>query len=217
MIELSRRRLLFSVYLSAIAGFVDSIGFLSIGGYFLSFMSGNTTRLGVEAGMLNYHSAFTIAGIVGLFIVGVIVGSLAGKKAVGHGRDAVLLIVTSFLLLSAGAFFLSRNLYSLALAVLAMGAINTVYDADLNGEYGFTFVTGALVRSGKRMASHILGESKWEWVPYLLLWGGLASGAVLGAVMMHVSVVYRLILAASFTALGILVSRAENKRSSVAS
>ncbi len=212
MVELSRRRLLFSVYLSAIAGFVDSIGFLSIGGYFLSFMSGNTTRLGVEAGKLDYLSALTISGIVGLFIIGVITGSIAGKKAGRNGRNMVLLIVTILLLLSAGAIHLSRNLYCLAFAVMAMGAINTVYDADLSGEYGFTFVTGALVRSGKRMAAQILGESRWEWVPYLLLWGGLAGGATLGAVMMNVSVVYRLVLAASLTALGILVSHSETDK-----
>lgn len=34
-----------AIYLSSITGFVDTIGFMYLGGYFLSFMSGNTTRL----------------------------------------------------------------------------------------------------------------------------------------------------------------------------
>ena len=41
-----RRHLAFA--LAARAGFVDAVGYLSADQYFVSFMSGNTTRLGVE-------------------------------------------------------------------------------------------------------------------------------------------------------------------------
>ncbi|MDB5521663.1 MAG: hypothetical protein JWQ82_1260, partial [Tardiphaga sp.] len=34
--------------LSGLAGYIDTIGFISLGGFFVSFMSGNTTRLGIE-------------------------------------------------------------------------------------------------------------------------------------------------------------------------
>lgn len=40
-----RRRL--AVALAGLAGFVDAIRTISAGGFFVSFMSGNTTRLGV--------------------------------------------------------------------------------------------------------------------------------------------------------------------------
>jgi len=46
-----RSRRQFAIALSGLAGFVDSVGFLSAGGYFVSFMSGNTTRLGVSLGI----------------------------------------------------------------------------------------------------------------------------------------------------------------------
>jgi uncharacterized membrane protein YoaK (UPF0700 family) len=47
MIRLQTRARLFAICLSAIAGFVDAVGYMQSGGFFVSFMSGNTTRLGV--------------------------------------------------------------------------------------------------------------------------------------------------------------------------
>ena len=43
--------------LSALAGFVDAIGFIGSGGFFVSFMSGNSTRLGVGAATASSHAA----------------------------------------------------------------------------------------------------------------------------------------------------------------
>src|SRR5260370_17144070 len=44
----SRRNVTLACALSALAGYVDGIGFLHLGGLFVSFMSGNSTRMGVS-------------------------------------------------------------------------------------------------------------------------------------------------------------------------
>ena len=56
MIQYDRNRRRFAVALAALAGCVDAIGFLSANGYFVSFMSGNTTRLGVALGTAPWHA-----------------------------------------------------------------------------------------------------------------------------------------------------------------
>ena len=43
--------------LSALAGYVDGIGFIHLGGLFVSFMSGNSTRLGVMIAEMNWPKA----------------------------------------------------------------------------------------------------------------------------------------------------------------
>jgi uncharacterized membrane protein YoaK (UPF0700 family) len=41
----SRRNVALACALSALAGYVDGIGYLHLGGLFVSFMSGNSTRM----------------------------------------------------------------------------------------------------------------------------------------------------------------------------
>ena len=71
----ARQRL--ALGLAGLAGLVDAAGLVVAGGYFTSFMSGNTTRLGVE---LVEHPALTLAplGLIGCFLIGVIAGAQAG-------------------------------------------------------------------------------------------------------------------------------------------
>ena len=45
---LSRRQALLAAGLTATAGFVDGLAFIHLGGYFVSFMSGNSTRAGSD-------------------------------------------------------------------------------------------------------------------------------------------------------------------------
>src|ERR1700688_106891 len=66
----SRRNILLACALSALAGYVDAIGFLHLGGVFVSFMSGNSTRMGVGLAKGQWLSAAEAFGVIALFVIG---------------------------------------------------------------------------------------------------------------------------------------------------
>lgn len=56
--------------LSGLAGLIDAIGFLIAQGYFVSFMSGNTTQFGVNM-LAGVQHVLLPAGLIACFLSGV--------------------------------------------------------------------------------------------------------------------------------------------------
>ena len=169
--------------LSALAGYVDAIGFLTLGGFFVSFMSGNSTRFGVAVATGQWDMAARALGLIGLFVVGVVLGSTVARRA-GEGRRSVVLGLEAVLLaVGAGLLSAGRPLLGMVPVVLAMGVENTVFQKGGDVRVGLTYMTGTLVRVGQRIATALHGGARWDWVPFLLLWIGLAAGGALGALM----------------------------------
>lgn len=175
-----RSRRLLAVAAAALAGFVDAAGFLSADRYFVSFMSGNTTRLGVDLASDPSVALVPLLLIVG-FVAGVTGGAVLAARA-GKRRKTVVLATVALLL---GAAALAHALHAkaamLALLVLAMGALNNTFQRDGEVAVGLTYMTGALVRMGQGLAARLLGTGGTGWSAWLLLWLGLACGSVLGA------------------------------------
>ena len=95
----SRRNIALACALSALAGYVDGIGYLQLGGLFVSFMSGNSTRMGVAIAHGHWQTAAEALGLIVLFVIGAAVGSLIVLRA--HRQPLVLL--AEALLLGAAA------------------------------------------------------------------------------------------------------------------
>ncbi len=165
---------------SGVAGYVDAVGFLLTGGFFVSFMSGNTTRLAIGVARGSAAAGFA-AGLIALFVGGVVLGTLAGRWRPARRHAVVLLLVT--LLLAAAALVDAAGGGRLAVIpmVLAMGAENTVFAEDGEVRIGLTYMTGTLVKLGKRLTVALLGGDRFGWLPYLVLWSGLLAGAIAGA------------------------------------
>lgn len=169
-----------AVCLAILAGYIDAIGFLGMGGFFVSFMSGNSTRFGVGIAGGVADVALIAGGLILCFVGGVILGSVAGRLGSPRMRmRTVLLLVAALLTLAAAGPF--GAVATMAFLAAAMGAENTVFERDNEVSIGLTYMTGTLVRLGQNLTATLFGGPAFGWVRYLALWGGLAAGTVAGA------------------------------------
>jgi uncharacterized membrane protein YoaK (UPF0700 family) len=177
----SRRDVALACALSALAGYVDGIGFIHLGGLFVSFMSGNSTRMGVSLAGGHWQDAAQAFGLIALFVAGSALGSLIVLGR-GASRQSWILLVEA-LLLAAAALCHGFGFPQAAVAaiVLAMGLENAVFQIEGGAGLGLTYVTGALVKAGQLIAAALSGGARWGWVPNLLLWAALVTGALCGA------------------------------------
>lgn len=168
--------------LSALAGCVDAIGFLKLGGLFVSFMSGNTTRLAVSA-TAGSGVALIAAQLIAAFVAGAVVGFLLGARF-NRRRAPVVLGLVTLLLTCAAAGDAAGLAHGATLAMAAaMGAENAVFERDGEVAIGLTYMTGTLVKLAQRLAAALRGGPRWDWLPFLLLWTGLVAGAIAGALL----------------------------------
>ncbi|TDF86220.1 YoaK family protein [Pseudomonas sp. H9] len=172
--------LYFVAALSVLAGMTDAIGFMATGD-FVSFMSGNTTRLAVSLGTGEMGLALRIGALLLAFVLGnalgVIIARITGR------RPLPLLSIIAALLALAGLLPASWQLPALVAAVIAMGMINAVVE-EVNGmPVGLTYVTGALSRFGRGLGRRLLGERRQGWRVQLIPWGGMFVGAVIGVLL----------------------------------
>jgi uncharacterized membrane protein YoaK (UPF0700 family) len=185
MILKSRRNLALACALSAMAGYVDGIGFLHLGGLFVSFMSGNSTRLGVSLAQGHWSNAAEAIGLILLFVTGAACGSLIVLGRGANRQPWVLLVEALLLALAALCYAFGLLNASVAAMVLAMGLENAVFQIDGGAGLGLTYITGALVKVGQLAAAALTGGERWAWLPNLLLWAALVAGAVCGALAYH--------------------------------
>lgn len=180
MIHYDRQRRTFAIALAAMAGFIDAVGFLSADGYFVSFMSGNSTRLGVSLGT-DPARALMPAVLIAGFLGGVTGGALLARWAGAAHKSAVLALVAAMLFAAACGRLLGSPAIMLGGLVVAMGALNNTFQRGGEVSIGLTYMTGALVKLGQGLANALAGQPNAGWTSWAGLWGGLLSGAVLGA------------------------------------
>jgi uncharacterized membrane protein YoaK (UPF0700 family) len=181
----SRRNVALACALSALAGYVDSIGFLHLGGLFVSFMSGNSTRMGVSLAQGHWWNAAEALGLLALFVAGAACGSLIVLGRGANRQPWVLLAEAALLAVAALCYSWGLSNAAVAAMVLAMGLENAVFQIEGGAGLGLTYVTGALVKVGQLLAAALTGGARWAWLPNLLLWAALVTGAVCGALAYH--------------------------------
>lgn len=171
---------LLAVGVAILAGFVDAIGFVESAGFFVSFMTGNSTRLAVGLAE-GQHAALVAAIIIATFVFGVVAGALVGAQAGGRRSLAVLIGVTILLAIATLLRLEGEGWSAILSLALAMGVANAAVAGRDGSVIGVTYMTGTLVQMGQKIANALRGEGDRRWLHHLGLWAALVGGALLGA------------------------------------
>lgn len=189
-----QRYLNLGLLLTGCAGCIDAVGFIELGGFYTSFMSGNTTQLGT--GQSQATALLLPFGLIVMFFLGSAAGSLAALRNRRWGPSYVLILVllsvgTTLLLLLLGV---PANLAMLILAAGA-GAQNATLPFTGGARLGTTFVSGTLFAAGQDLAGAIQGTApRWRWLQHLQVWVSLLLGAFAGATIYSLVGVLALLL-----------------------
>jgi len=177
--------------LALIAGFLDAYGIITYNTY-VSFMSGNTTQTGYNAGQGNFAAALPSALAILFFVCGCFAGALLAHSAVRRIRRLVFGLDAAALALIIGFTQLGLLSGAVGIAVIsfAMGAMNAALSRVGAQSVSLTFVSGTLSRIGVQLALAVRREpvpdSQGSWDTHLhrtLLLAGIWAGFLAGALL----------------------------------
>jgi uncharacterized membrane protein YoaK (UPF0700 family) len=170
--------LLWAALLAGIAGYVDAICYLRLGGAFAANMTGNLVEVGLAAAQGQWRLAIWCALLLVAFVAGVLAARLVLRTH--HSARISLLLEAAIILVAA-----SGHLGVMAVPVLA-AAMALQNEAVTHGIVALNvgFITGDLQRVGERLISGTPGEPRKRdtRVPLLLtILVFYAAGAAIGA------------------------------------
>lgn len=206
-------KLSLGLLLTASAGFIDGIAFLELGGFFASFMSGNTTQLGLaitgQRDVMGRVIVWLPVALVGLFFAGAFLGTLAVRAYGKSGSIAVMVIVAlTLVLVCILRQFRLELIHPVLMLAAAMGAQNAAVQPIGSARLGVTYVTGTLFNSAADLAGYIRGEvPRWRWLQHFSVWSSLMIGAVLGGLGHYFIGLDALFIAAAIIVMVILIYR----------
>lgn len=196
-------QLTFGLLLTGLAGYIDAIGFIQLTGLYTSFMSGNTTQMGVSISHGAVDGIVKPAVLIATFLLGSTIAS--GLSIVTPAPWKTTIVLTYEAILVFGAFALGLQLPDLGLVsfflALAMGAQNAVLGSVQGFRAGTTFITGALFSLGQKIAAAFTRTGPpLGWIGDAAVWLALLIGAIGGAAVYSAIGIFALIFPAGLTA-----------------
>ena len=170
--------------LTGMAGYVDALGFVRLGGLYTSFMSGNTTQLAVLGAQVELHRMILPAILILAFLTGSVLGSGLAILVPPRWTTPAVLAYESLLILAGLGLGLQSPELGLAafFVAVAMGSQNAVLAQVKGFRAGTTFVTGALFSLGQKIAQALTRTGDpLGWLGDASVWISLLFGAYLGA------------------------------------
>lgn len=182
--------------LAGVGGCVDAIGLLTLGGLFVSHMSGNTAAMGELFGQGHWSAGWPHLFAVPVFVAGLFLGYWWAGQEVNLKRSAAILFLEAGLLgafaaamLAAGYPAPGHSWYFLlaTLPLLAMGMQNATLRVMGRSAFPSTYVTGVLDRFAQCCAEYVrargtagAGPAWSNAVSALGIWLSYAAGALAG-------------------------------------
>lgn len=177
----------FMAAMTALAGYLDAVGYAHLSGLYVSFMSGNSARLGLDIAAGDLRSIAQALAVVASFVVGAtgaaVLTEVWGQVRVGRILwIEFILIATGTLLIVGGVGFASF----LPVAV-AMGMQNILHRTIAGADIGKTFITGVLFDTSRQIALVLLGRARAASIAYAAAgWVAFVAGVAAGGTMLHV-------------------------------
>ncbi len=175
-----RRHLVFATVLTMLAGFLDAVGYTQLGHLYVSFMSGNSTQLGIA--IAQGHGILLIVTIIGAFVAGGAIGTLVAEADANLATVTVLAGELVAFLFAIGLVLIGHDRIGLVFVAIAMGMQNNLHQVIAGADVGKGFITGALFALGQSLARLVKGKANaaqaasnaWSWISFV---GGVAIGA----------------------------------------
>ncbi len=149
--------LLYSSCATCLAGFLDAVGYAQLNHLYVSFMSGNSTHLGMTIAAGQWQSVLYAGSVIAAFVV----GSFAGTLVAGARQKPLVVLIACEIALCAAAIGLAAvdlPTSALTLIALTMGLQNVMHQNVVGSDIGKSFITGALFGFGQALAQFIRGE-----------------------------------------------------------
>ncbi|WP_019172542.1 YoaK family protein [Pseudaminobacter salicylatoxidans] len=174
------------VVLTALAGFIDAVGFIELGGFFASFMSGASISVGVNASTMHTDAMYHALLLVTIFVVAATASSVISGMIRPWGIPAAIALEGTCL---SGALLMIESNWPSSISIMpvvaAMGVQNTALQPIHGVRLGVTFMTGTLVSLSQALGGSVTGNARpWSWTPHALIWCLFVAGAAAGA-MFH--------------------------------
>jgi len=183
--------------LAATGGCVDAVGFLALGGLFVSHMSGNSAAFGAYFGQGQFALGLPHFMAVPVFVLGLLFGNYFVLHETSGRRCATLLFLEALLISSflVAVFFIGEpakgsGIYYLVcpLLLFAMGMQNAVLRGLGHSTFATTYVTGVLDRFAQSVAKffrhtdvRLRKEAINDARVSICVWSAYALGAVAGS------------------------------------
>lgn len=170
--------------LTALAGFTDAVGYSALGHLYLSFMSGNSTHLGMSLAKADWSEVLFAGSIVAMFVAGSALGTMIGDRATHSLASLILgsellIVIFALVLLS-----IADETIALIPVAAAMGMQNVLHQVISGADLGKGFVTGNLFALGQSLARlNKDGEKVRSAMENAFSWCSFIAGVCLGALI----------------------------------